>query len=378
MSETTTVRASRTTRDHLNKVSTEHGETVDATIQRGLDLLDREQCRRTGRLGGSPPSPSRQSSLPSLFLYVFGSAIVIPGVRYQDFLLPGLIGQSIVFGLIGSGTAVATDFASGVVDRFKSLPIGWRAPPGHEMSAMIQGRPGEDPSPMTIGSRTTVTALALALLVSGCADETTATKTSSSAETSATAASSAPADTSPATKVPVKSSGSPKPQGFTVVADKKLGYQIAVPSGYVRIKSKSDLNKIAEAGAKAFESKGLSQQLLNESLKMIAVSGVTGNSINVVAAGAGGTTVDQLPDLKPTLKQQAARMGGEKIVITDGILGGQPALRSAFTVNNKGKKTPTVQYYTIHDDQLFVLTFTELVKISAHTEKQTVQSWRFI
>jgi ABC transporter DrrB family efflux protein len=58
-----------------------------------------------------------------LFLYVFGSAIVIPGVRYQDFLLPGLIGQSIVFGLIGSGTAAATDFSSGVVDRFKSLPI---------------------------------------------------------------------------------------------------------------------------------------------------------------------------------------------------------------------------------------------------------------
>jgi ABC transporter DrrB family efflux protein len=58
-----------------------------------------------------------------LFLYVFGSAIVIPGMRYQDFLLPGLIAQSIAFGLMGSGTATATDFSSGVVDRFKSLPI---------------------------------------------------------------------------------------------------------------------------------------------------------------------------------------------------------------------------------------------------------------
>jgi hypothetical protein len=28
-----------------------------------------------------------------LFLYVFGSAIHIPGMRYQDYLLPGLIGQ---------------------------------------------------------------------------------------------------------------------------------------------------------------------------------------------------------------------------------------------------------------------------------------------
>ncbi len=58
-----------------------------------------------------------------LFLYVFGSAIKIPGVRYQDYLLPGLIGQSIAFGVIGAGTATATDFNTGVIDRFKSLPI---------------------------------------------------------------------------------------------------------------------------------------------------------------------------------------------------------------------------------------------------------------
>jgi ABC-2 type transport system permease protein len=58
-----------------------------------------------------------------LFLYVFGSAIHIPGIRYQDYLLPGLIAQSLAFGVIGSGVATATDFATGVVDRFKSLPI---------------------------------------------------------------------------------------------------------------------------------------------------------------------------------------------------------------------------------------------------------------
>jgi ABC-type multidrug transport system permease subunit len=58
-----------------------------------------------------------------LFLYVFGSAIEIPGVRYQDFLLPGLIGQSIAFGIIGAGTATATDFSTGVIDRFRSLPV---------------------------------------------------------------------------------------------------------------------------------------------------------------------------------------------------------------------------------------------------------------
>jgi ABC-2 type transport system permease protein len=58
-----------------------------------------------------------------LFLYVFGSAIHIPGMRYQDYLLPGLIAQSLAFGVIGSGVATANDFSNGVVERFKSLPI---------------------------------------------------------------------------------------------------------------------------------------------------------------------------------------------------------------------------------------------------------------
>src|ERR1700742_2927647 len=58
-----------------------------------------------------------------LFLYVFGSAIHIPGMRYQDYLLPGLIGQGLAFGVIGAGVATSTDFTSGVVDRFRSLPV---------------------------------------------------------------------------------------------------------------------------------------------------------------------------------------------------------------------------------------------------------------
>lgn len=58
-----------------------------------------------------------------LFLYVFGSAIEVPGLRYQDYLLPGLVGQGIAFGVIGAGVATATDFGTGVIERFRSLPI---------------------------------------------------------------------------------------------------------------------------------------------------------------------------------------------------------------------------------------------------------------
>jgi ABC transporter DrrB family efflux protein len=58
-----------------------------------------------------------------LFLYVFGSAIHVPGISYKDYLFPGIIGQSLAFGVIGAGTATSADFAEGVIDRFRSMPI---------------------------------------------------------------------------------------------------------------------------------------------------------------------------------------------------------------------------------------------------------------
>lgn len=58
-----------------------------------------------------------------LFVYVFGSAIDVPGTSYENYLLPGLLGQTLAFGVMGAGTATATDLTSGVVDRFRSLPI---------------------------------------------------------------------------------------------------------------------------------------------------------------------------------------------------------------------------------------------------------------
>jgi ABC-type multidrug transport system permease subunit len=58
-----------------------------------------------------------------LFLYVFGSAIHVPGISYKNFLLPGIIGQTAAFGVISAGTATATDMSEGVIDRFRSMPI---------------------------------------------------------------------------------------------------------------------------------------------------------------------------------------------------------------------------------------------------------------
>jgi ABC-2 type transport system permease protein len=58
-----------------------------------------------------------------LFLYVFGSAIHVHGISYKNYLFPGILGQSLAFGVIGSGTATASDMTEGVIDRFRSMPI---------------------------------------------------------------------------------------------------------------------------------------------------------------------------------------------------------------------------------------------------------------
>jgi ABC transporter DrrB family efflux protein len=58
-----------------------------------------------------------------LFRYVFGGSIHVPGYpRYVDFLIPGIIVQTALFGGSSSAAGVADDLSKGVTDRFRSLP----------------------------------------------------------------------------------------------------------------------------------------------------------------------------------------------------------------------------------------------------------------
>jgi ABC-2 type transport system permease protein len=81
-----------------------------------------------------------------LFLYVFGSAIHVPGVSYKDYLFPGIIGQSLAFGIIGAGVATSHDMTEGVIDRFRSLPISRLS----IISAQVMGQFCEQVLGMTI------------------------------------------------------------------------------------------------------------------------------------------------------------------------------------------------------------------------------------
>jgi len=58
-----------------------------------------------------------------LFAYVFGGSINVPGVDYKEFLLPGIMAQTMVFSCAVVAMGLTNDIQKGIVDRFKSLPI---------------------------------------------------------------------------------------------------------------------------------------------------------------------------------------------------------------------------------------------------------------
>jgi ABC transporter DrrB family efflux protein len=67
-----------------------------------------------------------------LFAYVCGGAIETPGLEYVDFLIPGIIVQSMVFGGFVTALGLADDLKKGLMDRFRSLPMS--------RSAVLTGR----------------------------------------------------------------------------------------------------------------------------------------------------------------------------------------------------------------------------------------------
>jgi ABC transporter DrrB family efflux protein len=67
-----------------------------------------------------------------LFVYVLGGAIRTPGFDYVDYLMPGIIVQSIVFGGFVTALGLADDLKKGLMDRFRSLPM--------TRSALLTGR----------------------------------------------------------------------------------------------------------------------------------------------------------------------------------------------------------------------------------------------
>ncbi|MGW2182498.1 ABC transporter permease [Streptomyces sp. NPDC001732] len=90
-----------------------------------------------------------------IFLYVFGGAIWgdRPG-DYRQYLLPGIMVQTLMFASRSTGYLLSADFGSGVMDRFRSLPIA--------RSAVLTGRILADMGRLLLGQ---LVMLGFALLI---------------------------------------------------------------------------------------------------------------------------------------------------------------------------------------------------------------------
>jgi ABC transporter DrrB family efflux protein len=67
-----------------------------------------------------------------LFRYVFGGAIHVAQGSYVDYLIPGVMVQTVVFGATSTAVGLSQDLSQGIIDRFRSLPMA--------RSAVLVGR----------------------------------------------------------------------------------------------------------------------------------------------------------------------------------------------------------------------------------------------
>jgi ABC-2 type transport system permease protein/oleandomycin transport system permease protein len=58
-----------------------------------------------------------------LFRYVFGGSIKIPGFSYVNYLIPGILVQTTIFGSVGTAIGLAEDLQKGLIERFRALPM---------------------------------------------------------------------------------------------------------------------------------------------------------------------------------------------------------------------------------------------------------------
>lgn len=75
-----------------------------------------------------------------LFAYIFGGAIAVPeGGSYREFLMGGIMAQTVVFTAFGVAMGLANDRKNQAIDRFRSLPIARGAVlGGHAIANLIK------------------------------------------------------------------------------------------------------------------------------------------------------------------------------------------------------------------------------------------------
>ena len=84
--------------------------------------------RRIARIRNEPETLADVTFMPVIFIlmfaYVFGGAIGLPaGGSYHEYLIGGMLGMGLAQTAPGVAVALVTDMSTGLMDRFRSLPM---------------------------------------------------------------------------------------------------------------------------------------------------------------------------------------------------------------------------------------------------------------
>jgi ABC-2 type transport system permease protein len=118
----------------MSSMTTTAGALARPSRSRGLVQRVRDVVSLTGRnllhIKREPLQLSDVTVQPVLFtllfVYVFGSGVVLPGGgSYKDFAIAGLLAMNLTTSAMGTAVGLSTDLGSGVIDRFRTLPM-WR------------------------------------------------------------------------------------------------------------------------------------------------------------------------------------------------------------------------------------------------------------
>jgi ABC-2 type transport system permease protein len=84
--------------------------------------------RSIARIRREPETLADVTFMPVIFIlmfaYVFGGAILLPGGgNYHEYLIGGMLGMGLAQTAPGVAVALVTDMSTGLIDRFRSLPM---------------------------------------------------------------------------------------------------------------------------------------------------------------------------------------------------------------------------------------------------------------
>jgi ABC-2 type transport system ATP-binding protein len=122
--------AARATPSAVRPSGAEGASTLPAQrhpLRRTMGEIRALTTRNWRRLGRDPQTLALTVGQPILLLlgfrYLLGGAIAVPGGDYVQHLLPGLFTAAVIIASGGTAISLAQDLQSGIVDRFRTLPI---------------------------------------------------------------------------------------------------------------------------------------------------------------------------------------------------------------------------------------------------------------